>query len=126
MNALGNAGLVTTRPFGYWLAEGSGNAASAGAMSVGNATPGNSMPTSGTATYTSYTGGIYVETKCIVSIYGSRMTAVVDYAVGNRDLRHHRVGLSLLFPVEASRLSAFWTCTGHSLLYQAPINSTAR
>jgi len=118
MNALG-APAWNYQTFGYWLAEGSGNAASAGAMSVGNATPGNSVPTSGMATYTSYTGGIHVAPNGIVSIYGSRMTAIVDYTMGTVDFT---TSVSVIAPISTGAVTPLTILDLHGMLTLVPGN----
>lgn len=66
--------------FGIWVTGAGTGSGTYGAASVGAATPASSVPTTGTATYTGYTGGRYVASDGTYYFTSSNMTANANFA----------------------------------------------
>ncbi len=69
--------------FGVWTTGAGTGSGTYGAMSVGAMTAGSAIPTSGTATYSGYTGGRYVDGSGAYFFTSSSMTASANFATRN-------------------------------------------
>jgi len=66
--------------FGVWSTRAGTGSGTYGDMSVGSATQGSSIPTSGTATFSGYSGGRYVNSSGQYFFTSSSMSAATDFA----------------------------------------------
>jgi hypothetical protein len=69
--------------FGVWFTDTLAGTGTYGAISVGAATSGASIPTSGSATYTGFTGGTYVSGTGDFFFTTSSMTAAANFVTRN-------------------------------------------
>lgn len=65
--------------YGVWLAQPTATTFQAGAISVGAATPGNAVPPTGTATFTGFTSGFYVDAAQIPYFTSANVNATVTW-----------------------------------------------
>jgi hypothetical protein len=66
--------------FGAWTTGAGTGSGTFGAMSVGSFTPGASIPTSGTATYTGFSGGRYINSSGQYYFTSSTMSAATNFS----------------------------------------------
>jgi hypothetical protein len=76
--------------FGVWTTGAGTGSGTFGAMSIGSTTPGSAIPTSGTATYSGYTGGRYVNSSGQYWFTSSSMTAAANF--GTRSVTFNTTG----------------------------------
>jgi hypothetical protein len=83
-NALISADYVglgySYQTYGIWLTGYGTPSGNVGAISVGSTTPVASIPTTGTATFTGYAGGIYVEPIGVANLTSANLSMTADFA----------------------------------------------
>lgn len=92
ISADGSRYALAANPFGYgwnyqsfgvWVTGAGTGSGTYGAMSIGAATPGASIPTTGSATYTGFTGGRYINGAGEYFFTSSSMSAVTNFSTRN-------------------------------------------
>jgi C-lobe and N-lobe beta barrels of Tf-binding protein B len=128
VSADGTKYALTTNPtafgwdyqsFGIWTTGAGTGSGTYGAASVGVATPASSIPTTGTATFSGYTGGRYVATDGSYYYTSSAMTAATDFAA--RSISFATTGTSQTADLLSSTTNSNLNMTG-TLTYASGSN----